>query len=162
MLHYTVNQRLHWACRQYGHSGGALRWLGVKRCQLCLQDTSCSAKRHRQAAVGHWVSLCVKCCRMVDIDHSLIADYDNTAFGAGTLRYTLLESRSMTGKFIYKNGAKPNFSQLLTFKNGLHNNFLILVLKQNCPRDPGGPLTLLNLLILFRTSICELELADLG
>jgi hypothetical protein len=47
---------------------------------------------------------------MVDIDHSLIADYDNTAFGAGTLRYTLLESRSMTGKFIYKNGAKPNFS----------------------------------------------------
>ena len=50
MLHYTVNQRLHWACQQYGHSG---------RCQLCLQDISHSAKRHRQATVDHWVSLCV-------------------------------------------------------------------------------------------------------
>ena len=59
MLHYTVNQRLHWACRQYGHSGGTRGWLGVERCQLCLQDTSRSAKWHRRAAVGHWVSLCV-------------------------------------------------------------------------------------------------------
>ena len=66
MLHYTVNQRLHWACRQYGHSGGTWGWLGVKRCQLCLQDTSRSAKRHRQTAVCHWVSLFMKCCRMVD------------------------------------------------------------------------------------------------
>ena len=46
MLHYTVNQRPHWACRQYGHSGGTKGWLGVKRCQLCLQDTSHSAKWH--------------------------------------------------------------------------------------------------------------------
>ena len=44
MLHYTVNQRPHWACRQYGHSGGTWGWLGVERCQLCLQDTSRSAK----------------------------------------------------------------------------------------------------------------------
>ena len=34
-------------------------WLGVERCQLCLQDTSHRAKWHRWAAVGHWVSLCV-------------------------------------------------------------------------------------------------------
>jgi hypothetical protein len=66
MLHYTVNQRPHWACRQYGHSGGTRGWLGVERWQLCLQDTSRSAKCHRRAAVGHWVSLCVKCGRMVD------------------------------------------------------------------------------------------------
>jgi hypothetical protein len=31
MLHYTVNQRPHWARRQYGHSGGTLGWLGVER-----------------------------------------------------------------------------------------------------------------------------------
>ena len=66
MLHYTVSQRPHWACRQYGHSGGTRGWLGVERCQLCQQDTSRSAKWHRRAAVGHWISLCVKCCRMVD------------------------------------------------------------------------------------------------
>ena len=39
---------------------------GVERCQLFLQDTSRSTKQHRRAAVGHWVSLSVKCCRMVD------------------------------------------------------------------------------------------------
>ena len=66
MLHYTVNQRPHWGCRQYCHSGGTQEWLGVEKCQLCLQETSRSAKRHWQAAVGHWVSLCVKCCWMVD------------------------------------------------------------------------------------------------
>jgi hypothetical protein len=66
MLHYTVNQRPHWACQQYGHSEGTRGRLGLEICQLCLQDTSRSAKQHRQAAVGHWVSLCVKCCRMVD------------------------------------------------------------------------------------------------
>ena len=46
------------------------------------------AKCHRQKAVGHWISLFVKCCRMVDsvprwqlslswpiqLDHPLIAD----------------------------------------------------------------------------------------
>ena len=47
MLHYTVNQRLHWSRRQYGHSGA------------------------RRAAVGHWVSLCVKCCRMATISNQL-------------------------------------------------------------------------------------------
>ena len=101
MLHYTVNQRPHWACRQ----------LGVETCQLCLHDISRSPKRHRRAAVGHWVSLCVKCCRMVDSvprwrlsptnwpiqsDHLSIADYDDSAFGTGTLTCTFLESRSMT------------------------------------------------------------------
>jgi hypothetical protein len=55
MLRYTVNQRPHWARRQYGHSEGTWGWLGVEKCQLCLQDTSRSAKRHRQEAVGHWV-----------------------------------------------------------------------------------------------------------
>ena len=59
MFHYTVNQHPHWACRQYGHSGGTRRWLGVERCQLFLHDTSHSAKCHRRAAVGHWISFCV-------------------------------------------------------------------------------------------------------
>ena len=45
---------------------GTRVWLGVERFQLCLQDTSCSAKQHRRAAVGNWVSVCVKCCRMVN------------------------------------------------------------------------------------------------
>ena len=66
ILHYTVNQRPHWACRQYGHTGGTQGWLGVERWQLCLRDTSRSANCHRRAAVGHWISLYVKCCRMVD------------------------------------------------------------------------------------------------
>ena len=66
MLHYTVNQCPHWARQQYCHFRETRGWLGVERCQLCLQDTPCSAKRHRGAAVGHWVSLCVRYCRMVD------------------------------------------------------------------------------------------------
>ena len=66
MLHYTVNQRPHWACRQYGHPGGTRGWLGVKRYQLCKRDTSHSTKWYRRAAVGHWDSLCVKCSGMVD------------------------------------------------------------------------------------------------
>ena len=66
MLHYTVNQRPHWACRQYGQPGGTRGWLGVERWQLCLQDTSRSANCHRRAAVGHCFIVCVKCCRMVD------------------------------------------------------------------------------------------------
>jgi hypothetical protein len=56
LLHYLVKQRLHWACQQYGHSGGTRGWLGVEGCQLCMQDTSCSTKWHWQATVGHWVS----------------------------------------------------------------------------------------------------------
>ena len=40
MLHHTVNQGPHWTCQQYGHSGGTWGWLGVKRCQPCLQNTS--------------------------------------------------------------------------------------------------------------------------
>ena len=61
---YIVNHCLHWACWQYGHSGETWGWLGAQRCQLCLQDTFCSAKWHRRAAVGHWISLCVVgwCC----------------------------------------------------------------------------------------------------
>jgi hypothetical protein len=66
MLHFNERQRPYWACRQYGHTGGTRVWLGVERWQLCLRDTSRSAKCHRQAAVGHWISLYVKCCRMVD------------------------------------------------------------------------------------------------
>ena len=66
MLHFNERQRPHWACRQYGHTGGTRGWLGVERWQLCLQDTSRSANCHRRAAVGHWISLYVKCCRMVD------------------------------------------------------------------------------------------------
>ena len=104
MIHYTVNQRPHWACHQYGYSGGTRKWLRVERCKLCLHDISCSADRHRQAAVGHCVSLCVKCCRMVDSvsrwqlsptswsiqsDHLSITDYDD-------ITLTFLESWSMT------------------------------------------------------------------
>ena len=66
MLHFNERQHPHWACRQYGQTGGTRRWLGVERWQLCLRDTSRSVKCHRRAAVGHWISLCVKCCRMVD------------------------------------------------------------------------------------------------
>ena len=66
MLHFNERQRPHWACRQYGHTGGTRGWLGVKRWQLCLGDTSRSATCHRRAAVGHWISVYVKCCRMVD------------------------------------------------------------------------------------------------
>ena len=49
MLCYTVNQRPHWACRQYGHSGGTRGWLGVERCQFLLffgrfEDTKCPFK----------------------------------------------------------------------------------------------------------------------
>ena len=66
MLHHNKRQRTHWACRQYGHTGGTWGWLGVERWQLCPRDTSRSANCHRPAAVGHCISLCVKCCRMVD------------------------------------------------------------------------------------------------
>ena len=52
MLHYTVNQHHHWACWQYGHSGGTHGWLSFNICQLCLQDTSRSANCHRRAAGG--------------------------------------------------------------------------------------------------------------
>ena len=44
--------------RQYGHTGGTREWLGVERWQLCLQDTSRSAKCHRRAAVGHCFIVC--------------------------------------------------------------------------------------------------------
>ena len=54
MLHYTVNHHVHWACQQYGHSGGTREWIDVKRCHFCLQATSCIAKCFRKAAVGHW------------------------------------------------------------------------------------------------------------
>ena len=40
-------------------TGGTWGWLGVEKWQLCLQDTSRSAKCHWWAAVGHWVPLCV-------------------------------------------------------------------------------------------------------
>ena len=66
ILHCTVNQLPHWACRQYGHTGGTRGWLGVKRWQLCLQDTSRSAKCHQRAAISHCFIVCVQCCRMVD------------------------------------------------------------------------------------------------
>ena len=100
------------ACWQYGHSGGTGGWLGVEKCQFCLQGTSCSAKWHRWASVSHWVSLRVKCCRMVDsvprwqllqTDHLAIADWmrpplDGSIFMARPS--TFLESRSCD-KFIY-------------------------------------------------------------
>ena len=101
-LHYTVNQHLHWACRQYGHSGGTGGWLGVKRCQFCMQDTSPSASEQQLVTRLHnELSLCVKCCKIFDIilrwqlslsrpirsDHLSIADHDDNAFGAGTLTW---------------------------------------------------------------------------
>ena len=61
LLHFNKRQRPHWACRQYGHTGWTWGWLGVERWQVCLGDTSRSTKYHCRAAVGHWISLCVKC-----------------------------------------------------------------------------------------------------
>ena len=119
MLHYTVNQRLHWAGRQYGHSGGTQGWLGVKRCQLCLQDTSRSTKWHRRAAVGHWVSLCVWSVVgwlivYQDGNYLYPGQYSQTIcrlqirwyrlWGRNILMArpsTFLESRSWWGQFIY-------------------------------------------------------------
>ena len=43
-LRSSVNQCPYWDHQQYGHSGGNRGWLGVERCQLCLQDTSWSTK----------------------------------------------------------------------------------------------------------------------
>ena len=74
MIHFNKHQRPHWACRQYGHTGGTRGWLGVERWQLCLRDTSRSANCHRRAAVGHWISLCVKCSGMVDSAKMAILD----------------------------------------------------------------------------------------
>ena len=39
LLHYKVNQCLHWACRLHGCSWGSWGWLDVERCELCLQGT---------------------------------------------------------------------------------------------------------------------------
>ena len=47
-------------CQQYGHTGGTRGRLGVERWQLCLRDKSRSEKCLWGAAVGHWVSLCVR------------------------------------------------------------------------------------------------------
>ena len=137
MLHYAVNQCPHWAYQQYGNSGapGDGYWLGINRCQLCLQDTSCSAKWHRQARVGHWVLLCVKCCRMVDsvpiwqlslswpiqLDHLLLADGMIPSLGQkhshGKNQY-IPESRSWWGhecaKFRYRTRAIITCSWLQT------------------------------------------------
>ena len=46
---FFVSQVFH----QYGHSGGARGWLGLERCQLCLQDIP-----RRQSAIGEqqWVT----------------------------------------------------------------------------------------------------------
>ena len=75
-----------------GHSGGTWGWLGVKRCQLCLQDTFRSTKWHWRAAVGQWVSLCVKFCRIVDSVlflswPSVNRRSDDMAFRAGTFSW---------------------------------------------------------------------------
>ena len=40
-------------------TGEAVGWLVVERWQLCLRDTFRSAKCHWQAAMGHWISLCM-------------------------------------------------------------------------------------------------------
>ena len=81
--------------------------LGMARCQemsICLQDTSRSAKWHRQAAVGHLVSLCVKCCRMVDsvprwrlsLSGPVQSDFQGRNFFMAKPS-TFLESRSCKG-----------------------------------------------------------------
>ena len=44
MLDCAVNQHPLLACQQYGHFRGTRGRLGVKRCQVCLQDTSHNAK----------------------------------------------------------------------------------------------------------------------
>ena len=69
ILHYRVNQRPHCACWQYGHTGGTRGWLGVKRCQLCMQDTSRPKsqndinKQQWGTGIHNELSCCVKCCR---------------------------------------------------------------------------------------------------
>ena len=55
MLHFNGHQRPHWACWQYSHTGETRGWLGVKRWELCLRDTSRSAKCHRRAE-QQWVT----------------------------------------------------------------------------------------------------------
>ena len=129
-LHYTVNQRPHWACQQYCNSGGTWGWIGVKRCQLCLQDISHSSKRHLRAAVCHWVSLCVRCCRMVDSvprwqlslsgpilsNHLSIADRMTPPLGkehSHGKTSTFLESRSWWGHDCWKEEKKLSVSNLL-------------------------------------------------
>ena len=98
MLHYTVNQRLHWACQQYGCTGWTWGWLGVKRCQLCLQEKTLCCKVTLASSRG---VLCVKCCRMVDSvpgrqlfqswsiqsDLLLITDWMILAFWVGTFSW---------------------------------------------------------------------------
>ena len=81
---------------------------------IIVRAKSRSTKWHRQAAVGHWVSLCVKCCRMVDSvprwqlslswpiqsDHLSIADRMIPPSGGNILMArpsTFLESRSWWG-----------------------------------------------------------------
>jgi hypothetical protein len=100
--------------------GGTQGWLGVVR------DVNFACRRHPAAQSDiceqQWVtgfhnelSLCVKCCRMVDSvprwrlslsrpiqsDHLSIAECDDTAFGAGTLVSTFLESRSWLENYYY-------------------------------------------------------------
>ena len=48
-----------------GEPGAPWRWLGVKKWQLSLWDTSHSTKCQQQAAVGYWVSLCVCSVRLI-------------------------------------------------------------------------------------------------
>ena len=48
------------------HTGGTRGWLGVERWQLCLQDTSRSAKCQKASSGSLGFIVCVQCCRMVD------------------------------------------------------------------------------------------------
>ena len=52
MLRYTVNQRLHLTCGQYGLFGGTRGWQGVQRCQLCMLNTSRSTKSSSSGSLG--------------------------------------------------------------------------------------------------------------
>ena len=98
--------------------------LGVERFQLCLQDTSRSTKWHRRAAVGQWVSLYVKCCRMVDSaprsqlslswpiqsDHLLIADWMISPLGQEHSHEKTQYSRSWWGHDCEKQTNKGSWS----------------------------------------------------
>ena len=60
MLQNTVNQCPHWACQQYGRSGGIQEWLDVER--------GLHPVAQRDIGEQQWVTgfQCFNCCRMVD------------------------------------------------------------------------------------------------
>ena len=74
-------------------------WLGVKKCQLCLQRkvtlASSSGSLGLIVCEGWLIVYQDGDYLYLQSDHLLIADYDDTALRAGTLTCTFLGSRSI-------------------------------------------------------------------